>query len=59
MKNYFKTADIKIHKDSVGCYYATHKYQGDLIDGNIYNTRAECRKDAVQVLREKKEEENA
>jgi hypothetical protein len=50
MRNEFKTADIKIHKDSVGCYTVTHKYQGVLIDGNFYNSRTEARRDAVAVL---------
>ncbi len=51
-RNEFKTSDIQISKDSVGCYTATHKFQGVLIDGNFYNDRAECRRDAVKVLSE-------
>lgn len=53
--NYFKTSDIRISKDSVGCYTATHKYQGVLIDSNFYNDRNDCRRDAVSVLKEMKE----
>jgi uncharacterized protein YegP (UPF0339 family) len=55
--NHWKTSDIKISKDSVGCYTATHKYAGTLIDGNFYNSRAECRRDAVEELKSLKEEE--
>ena len=54
-RNYFKTLDIKISKDSVGCYTAEHRFQGTLIDGNFYNSRAECRREAVEVLREIKD----
>jgi hypothetical protein len=55
--NYWKTSDIKISKDSVGCYTAEHKYAGTLIDGNFYDSRTECRRDAVQELKEMKEAE--
>jgi hypothetical protein len=51
-KNQFKTSDIRLSKDSVGCYTATHKYHGILIDGNFYNNRNEARRDAVQVLQQ-------
>jgi uncharacterized protein YegP (UPF0339 family) len=54
MQNYFKTSDIKIQKDSAGCFTAKHKYQGILIDGNFYNSHQECRKEAVEVLKAKK-----
>lgn len=53
-RNMFKTSDIRMWKDSVGCYTATHKYQGTLIDGNFYNDRNECRRDAVTVLQDMK-----
>jgi hypothetical protein len=54
--NYWKTSDIKIIKDSIGCYTANHKYAGMLIDGSFYSDRNKCRRDAVEVLKEKKEE---
>lgn len=53
--NLWKTSDIKIQKDSVGCYTATHKWAGVLIDGNFYNSRAECRREAVVELKYRKE----
>ena len=56
-QNYWKTSDIKISKDSAGCYTATHKYAGTLIDGNFYDSRAECRRDAVEELNEKQRED--
>ena len=55
--NYWKTSDIKISTDSAGFMTAVHKYAGVLIDGSDYYTRAECRRDAVEVLMEKKEDE--
>ena len=55
--NYWKTSDIKIIKDSVGCYTATHKYAGTLIDGNFYDSRTDCRREAVEELRYRKEED--
>ena len=55
MENKFKTSDIKINKDSYGYFTCKHKYQGTLIDGNFYETRIEARKEAVEVLKEKKE----
>jgi hypothetical protein len=57
MKNYFKTSDIKIWKDSQNCFTATHKFQGHLIDGSFYASRQECRREAVLILKEKKEAE--
>ena len=55
--NYFKTSGIKISTDSVGFMTATHEHQGLLIDSGYYESRAECRRDAVEVLKEKKEEQ--
>jgi|TARA_R110000772_G_scaffold83556_1_gene176734 hypothetical protein len=54
--NIWKTSDIKIHQDSVGGMTATHRHAGVLIDGNFYenNDRSECRRDAVEVLKEMK-----
>jgi len=57
--NYWKTSDIKISKDSVGCYTAEHKFAGTLIDGNFYDSRTECRRDAVQELKDRKEAEES
>jgi hypothetical protein len=54
--NYWKTTDIRISKDSVGFYTATHKYAGVLIDGCFYNNRTECRKEAVDILKQLKSE---
>ena len=50
--NMFKTSDIRIYKDSQSAYTAMHKFQGMLIDGSFYDSRTECRRDAVQVLRD-------
>lgn len=55
--NKYKTTDIRIHKDSVGSYTATHKFQGILIDDVFYNNRDECRREAVRVLQELKDQE--
>jgi len=55
--NYWKTSDITIHKDSAGYYEAEHKYAGRLIDCECFESRTECRRAAVEVLKEKKEEE--
>tara|TARA_B110000093_G_scaffold103674_1_gene111424 strand:- start:1145 stop:1327 length:183 start_codon:yes stop_codon:yes gene_type:complete len=56
--NYWKTSDIKITKDSVGYFDATHKYAGSLIETGFYEDRNECRRDAVKILMEKKMIEN-
>lgn len=50
--NEFKTSDIKISTDSVGCMTAEHAHQGILIDNNFYASRKECRQEAVKVLKE-------
>lgn len=52
--NRYKTSDIRIHKDSVGAYEAHHLYQGTLIDWDFFNSRKEARAAAVEVLKEKK-----
>jgi hypothetical protein len=55
MTNEWKTSDIKIHTDSQQCRTATHRFQGTLIDMDYYPTSADCRRDAVEVLKEMKE----
>ena len=52
--NEYLTKDIKISTDSVGGMTAIHKHQGILIESICYANRKECRKDAVEVLKEKK-----
>ena len=58
MINYWKTSDIKISTDSGGYMSAEHKWAGVLIDGDIFNSRSQCRREAVLVLKEMKELEN-
>ena len=55
MNNDWKTSDIKISTDSVGCMTAKHQHAGILIDSSFYADRAECRRDAVKVLKEMQE----
>lgn len=55
MENYWKTSDIRITTDSVGAFYSTHKYQGDLIECEFYPDRNSCRRASVKCLKEKKE----
>jgi len=55
--NYWKTSDIKISTDSAGYLTAEHAHQGLLIESGFYESRAECRRDAVEVLNEKKIDE--
>lgn len=57
--NYWLTADIKISTDSAGAMTAEHKYAGLLIDSEFFISRSDCRKTAVEVLNEMKEEENS
>lgn len=57
--NYYKTSDIKISTDSVGYMTAEHKYQGLLIDSGFYENRSDCRRDAVEVLKEIKEDNDS
>ena len=57
MENRFKTSDIKLHKDSQSVYEATHKYQGTLYESEFFETRAEARREAVNVLMEMKSDE--
>jgi len=52
MKNKWRTADIKIFKDSAGVFDAEHKYAGYLYEALFFETRAEARRFAVEVLRE-------
>ena len=55
--NYYLTKDIKISTDSSGAMTAEHKHQGVLIEHTYYASRAECRRDAVEVLKERKVDE--
>ena len=57
--NRYKTSDMKIHKDSQGCYSVDHKFQGTLIDGHYFSSRTECRRAAAGALKEMKEDEEA
>ena len=57
MTNYWKTSDIKISTDSAGFMTATHKWQGTLIDSGYYESRKQCRADAVDVMKELKNNE--
>ncbi len=50
--NEYKTSDIRISTDSVGYMTAEHKHKGVLIDSGYYESRKECRRDAVEVLNE-------
>ena len=45
--NEFKTADIRLSKDSQGMYEASHKMQGYLYDWSYFESRAEARKAAL------------
>jgi hypothetical protein len=56
MVNHWKTSDIKISTDSAGFMSAEHKWAGLLIDSGYFNSRGECRREAVLVLKEMKEE---
>lgn len=58
-KNYYLTSDIRLSRDSQGCFSATHKFQGLLIDSNYYDSSKAARQAAVGVLKEKKEESSA
>jgi len=53
--NYWKTADIKISSDSAGYMSAEHKWAGVLIESDIFENRAQCRAEAVLILKEMKE----
>mgnify|MGYP001224710804 CR=1 FL=1 len=55
MKYQWKTKDIKISKDSVGFFTATHPWGGTLIDSHCFQDRNEARRAAVEVLREKED----
>ena len=57
--NRFKTSDIRISTDSTGMMTATHKFQGTLDDGTYHASRAECRRRAVETLKEMKEQSEA
>jgi hypothetical protein len=57
--NVWKTADIRITKDSAGFYWAEHKFAGTLIESGMYEDRNECRRDAVEELMERKEEDES
>ena len=51
-KNYWKTSDISLHKDSQGAYDAEHTYQGTLFEMEFFNNRREARQEAVKILKE-------
>ena len=55
--NRWKTSDIKIYKDSAGYFEAVHKFAGRLIDWEYFESRTECRRAAVEVLKELKAED--
>lgn len=52
-KNMWRTSDIRIWKDSVGAFYAEHRYQGYLYDCCWFEDRNEARREAVLALRAK------
>tara|TARA_R100001369_G_scaffold83354_1_gene115518 strand:- start:815 stop:997 length:183 start_codon:yes stop_codon:yes gene_type:complete len=52
--NEYKTADIKISTDSAGAMTAEHEYQGILMESMFFESRAECRRQAVEALKEVK-----
>lgn len=54
--NRYKTSDIRIHKDSVGGYEVSHRYQGTLIDWDFFNSRQEARRAGVEILKQMKED---
>ena len=54
MINGWLVSDITMTTDSEGFISAEHKYQGDLIIDGEYDTKEECRRDAVNVLKHKK-----
>ena len=56
--NYWKKSDIKISTDSAGYMSAEHKWAGQLIDTGFYTDRNQCRKHAVEILMEMKEQES-
>jgi hypothetical protein len=56
MESKFLTKHIKISTDSVGAMSAVHKYQGTLIDSDFFESRSDCRRAAVETLREIKED---
>ena len=56
--NYWKTSDIKISTDSAGYMSAEHRWAGVLIESDIFDSRAQCRKEAVLLLKEMEELEN-
>ena len=53
--NTFKTSDLKISKDSQGMYEASHIYQGYIYDWSYFDSRAEARRAAVEVLKDMKQ----
>ena len=53
-ENTWKTSDISIWKDSIGFYYAEHKYQGLLLETEYFPDRNAARREAVVALNEKK-----
>ena len=54
--NEFKTSDIKISTDSTGAMTSEHYYQGILIESTYSASRADFRRDSVDVLKDIKNE---
>lgn len=55
--NYWKTSDIRISTDSAGYMTAEHKFAGTLIETAYYEYRVDCRREAVDILREMQRDE--
>ena len=56
MRNLWSASGITLTVDSEGFISADHKHQGDLIIDGEYDTKEECRRDAVNILKDKKQE---
>lgn len=57
--NYWKTSDIKLSSDGKGFYNAEHVYAGLLLDWHCFASRAEARRAAVKILRERHEDDES
>lgn len=53
----FNAKDIRISTDSVGFRTAKHSHQGVLIESALFESRAECKKEARRILRELRQQE--
>ena len=58
MKKAYLVKDIKISTDSLGFRTATHGGK-ILIDSALFNSREECRREAVKIVNEMNEEAEA